>query len=90
MLEGSWQVRSNLGAAKLTLALPLPLCNDASVPKKIPDYIAVSPITLKCPRCKAEPGTACVMPAVDLDVIHLERIEAAVVMDVAAKKARKK
>jgi hypothetical protein len=59
------------------------------VPKRIPDYIAVSPITLTCPRCKAKPGTACDMLDDDLDLIHLERIEAAVVMDVAAKKVRK-
>jgi hypothetical protein len=60
------------------------------VPKKIPDYIAVSPITLTCPRCKAKPETACDMLDEDLDLIHLERIEAAVVMDIAAKRARKK
>jgi hypothetical protein len=59
------------------------------VRKKIPDYIAVSPITLTCPRCKAKPGTACDMLDDDLDLIHLERVEAAVVMDVASKKARK-
>jgi hypothetical protein len=32
--------------------------NGASV-DKLPEYVAISPITLVCPRCHAEPGDSC-------------------------------
>ena len=50
-----------------------------------PDYIEVSPKTLTCPRCKAEPGEACVKLKNMIELIHLERIEAAAAIDRAAK-----
>ena len=55
---------------------------------RLPERIAVNPITLICPRCKAERGTACDMLDDEFELIHLERLEAAAAMDIAAKKAR--
>jgi len=46
---------------------------------KIPEDLPISPITLACPRCGAKPGQAC--QGIDgLEMIHLERIEAAAAM----------
>lgn len=53
-----------------------------------PEYIDVSPMTLTCPRCKAKPGKACLKLKDDIELIHLERIEAAAAMDRAAKTRR--
>jgi hypothetical protein len=52
-----------------------------------PEYVAISPMTLACPRCKAKPGKACVVIKDSLELIHLERIEAAITLDEVAKKA---
>jgi hypothetical protein len=55
----------------------------------IPEYIPISPITLPCPRCYAEPGEECENLAADfLQAVHLARIKAAVKMDAAEKKRR--
>jgi hypothetical protein len=54
--------------------------------KNAPEYVAVSPLTLECPRCKAKPGAACDMLDDVIALIHLERIEAAITLDEAAKK----
>lgn len=50
------------------------------------EYIAVSPVTLFCPRCNAKPGEVCEMLDNVVELIHLERIEAAITLDDAAKK----
>ncbi len=53
---------------------------------KTPEYINVSPVTLICPRCNAEPGEACDVLLNDgLELVHIERIKWAAAMDVAAK-----
>jgi hypothetical protein len=57
---------------------------------KLPKYIAVSPITLVCPRCKAKPGKVCEIFDGQIESVHIERIKAAVAMDVAVKKARRR
>jgi hypothetical protein len=61
--------------------------------EKLPPYIAISPVTLACPRCGAAPGRVCEI--LDgrifdgkVEVVHVERIKAAAAMDSAAKKAR--
>jgi hypothetical protein len=48
-------------------------------------YIAVSPMTLNCPRCGAKPGQVCGTLDGEAELIHVERIEAAAAMDVAAR-----
>jgi hypothetical protein len=53
-----------------------------------PEYFDVSPKTLTCPRCKAEPGEACVKLKNMIELIHLERIEAAAAIERAAKRRR--
>jgi len=58
--------------------------------RKLPEYIAVSPISLSCPLCKVKPGKACDLFAGEVEIVHVERIAAATAMDVAAKKARNK
>jgi hypothetical protein len=54
--------------------------------KKTSEYVAVSPVTLVRPRCKAKPRIACDMLDEVVELIHRERIEAAVTLDQAAKK----
>jgi hypothetical protein len=58
--------------------------------KKIPEYIVVSLVSLWCPRCKAKPGIACDMLDNVVELIHLERIEAAISLDEIAKKTNQK
>ena len=57
----------------------------ATEPQKISAYIAVSPITLDCPKCKAVPGTPCdVLNDFELYIwIESERLAA---IDTAANK----
>jgi hypothetical protein len=57
--------------------------------EKAPEYVAVSPMTLWCPRCKAKPEIACDMLDDEVAVIHLERVEAAIPVDQAAKAKEK-
>jgi hypothetical protein len=52
---------------------------------RLPDYVAISPISLTCPRCHAEPGAACEVLDEDLEIVHVERIELATEMDGPAK-----
>jgi hypothetical protein len=53
---------------------------------ELPEYIAVSPITVACPRCHAEPGKVCeVLVGRGLEIVHIERIKVALAMDVSAK-----
>jgi hypothetical protein len=54
----------------------------------LPEFVAVNPMTLECPRCKAEQGHSCETNGSDPEPVHLERIAAALKIDVAAKKAR--
>jgi hypothetical protein len=53
---------------------------------KPPEYINISPVTLVCPRCNAEPGEACDVLLNDgLELVHIARIKWAAAMDAAAK-----
>jgi hypothetical protein len=57
-----------------------------STVEPLPDYVAISPIALTCPRCKAEPGDVCeVLVDQGLEIIHVERIKLALAKDVSAK-----
>jgi hypothetical protein len=58
--------------------------------RKIPEYVAIAPVTLACPRCTAKPGKPCLMLRGEIGLIHVERIELAVAKDIAAKKAQKR
>ena len=50
------------------------------------DYVAISPITLLCPRCHAQPGAVCEVLADEaLEIVHVERIKLALATDAAAK-----
>jgi hypothetical protein len=43
-------------------------------------------MTLRCPRCSADPGKVCeFLTGEVLEVVHIERIKAAIVFDIAAK-----
>jgi hypothetical protein len=44
-------------------------------------YIAVSPMTLNCPRCGAIAGQVCEMLHGEVEVVHVERIVAAASKD---------
>ena len=50
-------------------------------------YIPINPVSLVCPRCSAKAGQACHVLKSELQVVHVERIKAAAVKDVAAKNA---
>ena len=54
----------------------------------LPEFVAVNPMTLECPLCKAEQGHTCETNRGDPEPVHLERIAAALKIDAAAKKAR--
>jgi hypothetical protein len=61
-------------------------CLTSKVIEKLPEYVAISPITLLCPKCKTEPGKPCVVLVDEgLEAVHVERIKAAVVLDIVAK-----
>jgi hypothetical protein len=51
----------------------------------LPEFVAVNPMTLVCPLCKAVAGHSCKTAANDSEPVHLERIAAALKKDVAAK-----
>jgi hypothetical protein len=53
---------------------------------ELPDYITVSPVTLLCHRCKAEPGSVCETLKGATELVHIERIKAALALDVEAKR----
>ncbi|MFZ0521421.1 MAG: hypothetical protein WAL95_10380 [Candidatus Acidiferrales bacterium] len=58
---------------------------------KIPEYLPISPVTLVCPLCNAQPNVACETAAGgELELVHVARIKVAAKLDVAAKKAKKK
>jgi hypothetical protein len=53
------------------------------------EHIAVSPMSLRCPRCNAEPEEVCEILIGDgLEVVHVERIQWAAAMDAIAKKTK--
>ena len=54
----------------------------------IPEVLAISPITLVCPFCKADPGEDCETTSGGLAAIHLERIKAAAI-DIKTRKREK-
>lgn len=61
-------------------------CYVVRIRPKHTEHIAVSPMTLVCPRCAAKAGKVCGLYAGDLELVHVERIEAAVAMNLAATK----
>jgi hypothetical protein len=40
-------------------------------------YRTTNPMTLICPRCGAKPGQVCIVFEGEMEVVHVERIEAA-------------
>jgi hypothetical protein len=53
---------------------------------ELSEYVAISPLTLECPSCGAKAGDVCdVLIDKGFEVVHVERIKAALRMDVAAK-----
>ena len=57
---------------------------------KLPEHIAISPMTLLCPRCSAQPGQACDIFDGEFEMVHVERIKWAAAMDVTAKRTEKR
>jgi hypothetical protein len=45
------------------------------------EYINVSPMALVCPHCKAKIGEPCVRVGDEMELVHLQRIEAALALD---------
>ena len=62
------------------------MTNKVAIPKVLP----VSPITLTCPYCEAEPGKDCATSSGGLAILPLSRIKAAAAMDLKKKKTREK
>jgi hypothetical protein len=58
--------------------------------KRVLKKVATSPMTLVCPRCGARPGKICELFDGEVELVHVDRIDAATLMDAAAKKAKKK
>jgi hypothetical protein len=56
----------------------------------VPAYLPVRPLTITCPSCRAKPGKICIDPlGPEFPLIHVERLKAAALKEVAAeKKAR--
>jgi hypothetical protein len=53
---------------------------------KLPEYVAISPITLVWPRSQAKPGDVCeVTLGEGLEIVHVERIKTAAAVDFIAK-----
>jgi hypothetical protein len=64
-----------LAASKLALNIPLE-----------EPYVAISPMSVVCPRCHAQPGLNCEAPVRGgLAIVHVERIKLALARDVSAK-----
>jgi hypothetical protein len=52
----------------------------------LPSKLPVSPMTLSCPLCNAQPGQICRVPSRRFQVVvHVERIKAALVKHIEAK-----
>ena len=57
----------------------------------IPEVLSLSPLSLACPYCNAEPGKDCATLSGGLAVLHLARTKAAAAKDTADKpKARRR
>jgi hypothetical protein len=41
------------------------------------EYVAISPMTLACPRCGALPGQVCELFDGEVELVHVERIKMA-------------
>jgi hypothetical protein len=55
----------------------------------VPRTVAVSPITLTCPKCHAVAGDVCeVLLGQGLEIVHVERINAALALDRAQQRLR--
>ena len=57
-----------------------------SEPLNIPPVLPVSPISVECPHCKAQPGRDCIADAGGFSAIHLARLQAAAVLTKTARK----
>ena len=56
---------------------------------EIPDYLPISPLTLRCSLCHAKPNRACESASGGgLELVHVARIKAAAKLDAAARKAK--
>jgi hypothetical protein len=54
----------------------------------IPDALPVSPLSLICPLCRAEPGKDCISKSGGFSEVHLIRIRAAAMQDAFYKNER--
>jgi|HubBroStandDraft_2_1064218.scaffolds.fasta_scaffold13280_6 hypothetical protein len=61
-------------------------CYTLKVQPERSKHIAISPVTLECPRCGAQPGNVCELFDSKVEVVHIERIAAAKAMGDATKK----
>jgi hypothetical protein len=52
----------------------------------LPEHIAISPMTLTCPRCGAKAGEVCELFDGEVEVVHVARIEAAAAREFPARK----
>jgi len=69
------------------IAFSVELCHPRLAISRLSKHIAISPITLLCPRCGAVPGKVCEMLHGEIEVVHIERIKAALKLDEAAQAA---
>jgi len=66
-----------LAASKLALCIPV---------EKPTEYLAISPMSVVCSRCRAQPGDGCEAPVRGgLAIVHVERIKLALAMDMSAR-----
>jgi hypothetical protein len=69
------------------IAFPVELCHPRHAISRLSKHIAISPITLLCPRCGADAGKVCELLHGEIEVVHIERIKAALKLDEAARAA---
>ena len=48
----------------------------------IPKFLPVSPLSLVCPHCGANPGKDCISDSGAFSVVHIARIQAAAAQDI--------
>jgi hypothetical protein len=56
-------------------------CYASMLSTQLPAHMAISPMTLACPRCNAEPAEACEVFPNGFQGVHIERIKLAATMD---------
>lgn len=57
---------------------------------KIPEYLPVSPLSLRCPLCHAKPNRVCeTASGGKLELVHIVRIKAAAKLDEERKKTNR-